>query len=79
MSVLPPAASGLGLDRRIEGLGTLSPGAPGDVAIIDADAGWTVEPETFASKGRNTPLAGRALKGSVVTTVHGGKLAFDAR
>ena len=69
----------LGLDRRIEGLGTLSPGAPGDVVIIDPEAEWTVEPETFASKGKNTPLAGRMLKGRVVATVYGGKVAFDGR
>src|SRR6266508_1868405 len=64
----------LGLDRRIEGLGTLSVGAPGDVAIIDPDAEWTVEPETFASKGRNTPLAGRRLRGRVVATVYEGRI-----
>jgi dihydroorotase len=69
----------LGLDRRIEGLGTLSPGAPGDVAIIDPEADWTVEPETFASKGKNTPLGGRTLQGLVVATVHGGRIAFDGR
>ncbi|HEV8575218.1 MAG TPA: dihydroorotase [Dehalococcoidia bacterium] len=68
-----------GLDRRVEGMGTLSVGAPGDVAIIDPEAVWTVEPETFASKGKNTPLAGQTLKGRVVVTVCGGKLVFDGR
>jgi len=68
----------LGLDRRIEGLGTLSPGAPGDVALIDPKAEWTVEPERFASKGRNTPLAGRTLRGRVVATLYGGKAVFDS-
>ena len=67
----------LGLDRRIEGLGTLAAGAPGDVALIDLEAEWTVEPEQFASKGRNTPLAGRKLQGRVVTTVYGGKVVPD--
>ena len=38
-----------------------------------------MEPETFASKGKNTPLAGRRLKGRVVATVYGGKMAFDGR
>jgi dihydroorotase len=69
----------LGLDRRIEGLGTLSVGAPGDVAIIDPNAEWTVEPELFASKGKNTPLAGRILRGRVVATAYEGRIAFDAR
>jgi len=69
----------LGLDRRIEGLGTLSPGAPADAVLIDPKAEWTVEPETFASKGKNTPLAGRRLKGRVVATVYGGRVLFDGR
>jgi dihydroorotase len=69
----------LGLDRPIEGLGTLSSGSPGDVTIIDPKAEWTVEPEFFASKGRNTPLEGRRLKGRVVATIHGGNIAFDGR
>jgi len=69
----------LGLDRRIEGLGTLSAGAPADVALIDPEAEWTVEPERFASKGRNTPLAGRTLRGRVVATLHVGRVVFDGR
>ena len=65
-----------GLDRRpgLEGLGTLSPGAVGDVAILDPDAAWTVTPEDFASMGRNTPIAGRVLRGRVLATVYGGRV-----
>jgi dihydroorotase len=66
----------LGLDHRIEGLSTLSAGAPGDVAIIDPDAEWTVEPEMFASKGKNTPLGGHAVTGQVVATISGGRVAW---
>lgn len=66
----------LGLDRRIEGLGTLSPGAPADVALIDPAAEWTVEPELLASKGKNTPLAGRTLRGRVTATVYAGKVVW---
>jgi len=66
----------LGLDPRIESLGTLSVGAPGDVALIDPDAEWVVEPETFASKGKNTPLAGRTLRGRVVATVYEGRVVW---
>jgi len=64
----------LGLNRHIKGLGTLSVGAPGDVAIIDPEAEWAVEPEAFTSKGKNTPLAGRRLKGQVVATICAGQL-----
>ncbi len=68
----------LGLDRWIDGLGTLSVGAPGDVTLIDPEAEWTVEPERFASKGKNTPLAGRTLVGRVVATVHQGRVVWQA-
>jgi dihydroorotase len=69
----------LGLDTRVDGLGNLSPGAPADVTLIDPAAVWTVEPETFASKGKNTPLAGRTLRGRVVASVYAGELVHDAR
>ena len=73
LTVAPAAVLGLG--RHVAKIGTLSEGAPGDVAIIDPNAEWTVEPETFASKGKNTPLAGQTLKGRLVATVYGGKVA----
>jgi len=69
----------LGLDRRVEGLGTLSPGAPGDVVLIDPDEEWTVDPQEFASKGRNTPLAGTRLRGRVLATVYEGRVVFGGR
>jgi dihydroorotase len=68
----------LGLDSRISGIGTLGAGAPGDVALIDLGAEWTVDPALFASKGKNTPQAGRALLGRVVATVYGGKVVWRA-
>ena len=67
----------LDLDHRLPGLGTLSIGAPADVALIDPQAEWTVEPETFASKGKNTPLGGRTLHGRVVATVYKGKVVWQ--
>jgi dihydroorotase len=65
-----------GLERIERGLGSLAEGAPGDVVVFDPEAEWVVEPERFASKGKNTPLAGRTLKGRVVATVCGGRAAF---
>ena len=55
-------------------LGTLRAGAPADVTVFDPDAEWVVDPDEFASKGKNTPLAGRTLRGKVVATVYAGKL-----
>ena len=72
------AVRALGLDARVPGIGTLGVGAPADVVLIDPEMEWTVEPELFASKGKNTPLAGRTLKGRVVTTIAGGKVVWRA-
>ena len=66
----------LGLERSVPQLGSLAEGAPGDVVVLDLEAEWTVEPERFASKGKSTPLAGRTLRGRVVATVVGGRVAW---
>jgi dihydroorotase len=66
----------LGLARSVPGLGSLAEGAPGDVLVFDPEAEWVVDPERFISKGKNTPLAGRTLKGRVVATVYGGQPVF---
>ena len=57
-------------------LGTLRAGAPADVTVFDPDAEWVVDPSEFASKGRNTPLAGRTLKGKVVATIFAGQVVY---
>ena len=47
---------------RLLGLscGTLAAGAQADVVLIDPRMEWTVDPERFRSKGRNSPFAGVA-------------------
>jgi dihydroorotase len=49
-------------------LGTLEIDAPADICVFDLHKEWTVDTEKFASKGKNTPLAGRTLKGKVMAT-----------
>jgi len=56
--------------------GTLAEGRPADVTVIDPDAEWTCEPAALRSRSRNTPFAGRALRGRAALTVVGGKIAF---
>jgi dihydroorotase len=57
-------------------LGTLATDIPADVTIFDPNLEWMVDIETFASKGKNTPLAGSVLKGKVVATIAQGKLVY---
>ena len=58
--------------------GTLRPGAPADVVVLDLGRRWTVDPAAFFSKSRNTPFAGRTLVGQPVVTLVGGKVVHDA-
>ncbi len=57
-------------------LGTLAIGASADVTIFDSDMAWVVDTKAFASKGKNTPLAGSVLKGKVMATISQGKLVY---
>jgi len=56
--------------------GHLSPGADGDVTIIDPDLQWTVDKTQFASKGRNTPYHGWELTGRAIYTIVAGKIVW---
>jgi dihydroorotase len=58
-------------------LGTLKVGAPADITIFDPDREWLVDPQAFASKGKNTPLAGSKLKGKVVAAIARGRLVYQ--
>jgi len=56
--------------------GTLSPGAPADITLIDPDLRWTVDSTTFQSLCRNTPFDGRELRGRAVRTIVGGEAVW---
>ncbi len=58
--------------------GSLRVGAPADVTAFDPAEQWTVDPERFVSKSRNTPFTGRQLKGRARLTVVGGRVVWDA-
>jgi dihydroorotase len=64
---------------RIVGVrgGSLAVGEPADVTIF-ADRVWTVDPASFASKGRCTPFAGRRLPRRVLGTIVGGIVRYLA-
>lgn len=54
--------------------GTLSPGAAGDVTLIDPDAEWTIDAGRFCSRSRNTPFHGRRVRGRVACTIVAGEV-----
>ncbi len=56
--------------------GRMSLGAVADLVIFDPDEAWTIDPEQFASKARNTPFAGRTVKGRVKYTVVKGEVIY---
>lgn len=63
---------------RILGIpkGTLETGTDADITIIDPGLTGEVDPAMFASKGRNTPFAGRMLKGLPWLTMVSGRVVM---
>jgi dihydroorotase len=64
------------IGKSCGGLGTLAVGSTADVTVFDPDREWTVDVKDFASKGKNTPLAGEKLKGKVMVTIYGGNIVY---
>ncbi len=56
-----------------EDVGTLKPGAPADVAVLDLEKVWKVDRNALQSKSKNTPFDGWELQGKAVFTLVGGK------
>ena len=59
--------------------GRLEKGGLADITLVDNGAEWTVDPQKFASKGKNTPFAGKTYKGRVEYTLVGGKVVYARR
>jgi dihydroorotase len=57
--------------------GTLAEGAAGDVTLLDLGREVTVDPDTFESRGRNTPFAGWTLKGCAVAAIVAGEIRMN--
>ena len=57
--------------------GTLKPGQPADLVLIDPGMRWTIDAAAFLSKGRNTPFGGEEVTGRVVRTLVGGETVWS--
>jgi dihydroorotase len=58
--------------------GSLQRGVHADVTVFDPTLEWVVDPATFRSRSRNTPFAGRTLRGRAIYTIVSGRIVFDA-
>ena len=59
--------------------GRMSLGAQANLVLFDPDETWTVDPDQFASKARNTPFAGWKVKGKVKYTIVKGQVIYQDR
>lgn len=62
---------------NLEG-GELKEGGVADIMLADIDKEYTVDPDKFYSKGKNTPFAGHSLYGSVEYTIVDGQIKYQA-
>jgi dihydroorotase len=53
--------------------GPITEGRPANLCVIDPEAEWVVDPQRSASRSRNTPYAGRRLRGRVRHTLLAGE------
>jgi dihydroorotase len=58
--------------------GRLEKGAPADLVLFDADAGWKVEAGALAGKAKNSPFDDRPVQGRVLRTVVDGRTVFES-
>ncbi|HIZ55930.1 MAG TPA: dihydroorotase [Firmicutes bacterium] len=56
--------------------GTLEVGAAADIALVDVNREWTVEPQALHSRSKNTVFKGCSLRGKVLYTLCGGQIVY---
>jgi dihydroorotase len=63
---------------RILGIekGTLGEGKTADITIVDPEASYVIDKNTFRSKSKNTPFHGRQVYGRVMATIVDGELVY---
>jgi dihydroorotase len=57
--------------------GSLRPGTPADVVVIDPDVPWVLDPHELKSKCRNTPFDEARMQGRAVRTVVAGRTVYE--
>jgi dihydroorotase len=66
---------------RLFGLpgGTMRPGAPADLALVDLEEPWIVSEAGIRSRSKNTCFEGARLQGKVLQTLVAGRTVFSAK
>ena len=57
--------------------GSVEPGKPADIVILDLEKPWVVKRENMKSKSKNTAIENKKLQGKVEKTFLNGKLVFE--
>ena len=66
--------------RKIFNLGGgLKEGEAADITVFDLEKEFTVDPDTFLSKGRSTPFEGWKLQGECCLTLVDGRVAYERK
>jgi dihydroorotase len=64
---------------RLLGLeaGTLAPGAPADIIVVDLDMPWIVKKDELRSRSRNSAFEDARMTGKVLRTMVGGRTVYE--
>ncbi|HAM02843.1 MAG TPA: dihydroorotase, partial [Acidimicrobiaceae bacterium] len=73
MSWRPARLAGMAAQDGGDQGGPVGPGSPANLCVFDPAAQWEVDSAKLASRSRNTPWAGRTLRGRVRHTIYRGE------
>jgi dihydroorotase len=76
MSANPARLLGFG-GAGPSGRGRIAGGFRADLVVVDPEASWKVEPETFKTRGKNSAFAGMELWGRILMTLREGRPVYS--
>lgn len=59
--------------------GNIAPGYAADLVIADLDTEYSIDINTFLSKGKNSPFHGKKITGKILLTMVGGKIVYETK